>query len=69
MKIRLKMKKTQLLQSAFMAASMLLMASEVMATPPGGGGGAGAPIDGGITLLLGAGASYSIKKLRDKKSN
>jgi len=63
------MNKTQLLQSAFMMASMLLVANVLLATPPGGGGGAGAPIDGGITLLLGAGASYGIKKLRDKRKS
>jgi len=52
-----------------MMASMLLVANVLLATPPGGGGGAGAPIDGGITLLLGAGASYGIKKLRDKRKS
>ncbi len=61
------MTKTQMLQSAFLMAGMLLTATVLLATPPGGGGGAGAPIDGGITLLLGAGASYGIKKLRDKR--
>ena len=63
------MTKTQMLQSAFLMAGMLLTATVLLATPPGGGGGAGAPIDGGITLLLGAGASYGIKKLRDRKKS
>jgi len=61
------MNKKQILQSAFLMTGMLLTATVLLATPPGGGGGAGAPIDGGITLLLGAGASYGIKKLRDKR--
>jgi len=61
------MNKKQMLQSAFMLAGMLLVANVLLASPPGGGGGAGAPIDGGITLLLGAGASYGIKKLYNKK--
>ena len=61
------MTKKQMLQSAFMMASLLLTATVLLASPPGGGGGAGAPIDGGITLLLGAGASYGIKKLKDRK--
>ncbi len=61
------MTKKQMLQSAFMMVGMLLTATVLLATPPGGGGGAGAPIDGGITLLLGAGASYGIKKLYNKK--
>jgi len=61
--------KKQMLQSALMMGSMLLSASLVVAQGPpmGGGGGAGAPIDGGITLLLGAGAAYGIKKLRNGK--
>ena len=61
--------KKQLLQSVFLMTGMLLTATVLLATPPGGGGGAGAPIDGGITLLLGAGASYGIKKLKDRKKN
>ena len=61
------MNKKQILQSAFLMTGMLLTATVLLAGPPGGGGGAGAPIDGGITLLLGAGASYGIKKLRDRR--
>ena len=61
------MTKKQMLQSAFLITGMLLTATVLLASPPGAGGGAGAPIDGGITLLLGAGASYGIKKLRDKR--
>ena len=61
------MTKKQMLQSAFLLTGMILTATVLLATPPGGGGGAGAPIDGGITLLLGAGASYGIKKLYNKK--
>lgn len=30
-----------------------------------GGAGGGAPIDGGITLLVGGIAGYGVKKLRD----
>ncbi len=52
-----------------MMGGMLLSAGLVIAQgpTPGGGGGAGAPIDGGITLLLGAGAAYGINKLRKNK--
>ena len=46
---------------------MLLAATFIHAGPPGGGGGSGAPIDGGLSLLIGAGASYGIKKLYKKK--
>ena len=63
------MTKKEMFQAAFLLACLLLSALGVIASPPGGGGGAGAPIDGGITLLLGAGASYGIKKLRDKRKS
>jgi hypothetical protein len=61
--------KKQMLRGALMMGGMLLSAGLVIAQgpPPGGGGGAGAPIDGGITLLLGAGAAYGINKLRKNK--
>jgi len=60
--------KKQLVQSVILLSSMLLTATFIYAGhPPGGGGGAGAPIDGGLSLLIGAGASYGIKKLYKKK--
>ncbi len=59
--------KKQLLQSALMMGGMLLSATVVLADPPGSGGGAGAPIDGGISLLVAAGASYGINKLRKNR--
>jgi hypothetical protein len=59
--------KKQLFQSALMMGSMLLSATVVLADPPGSGGGAGAPIDGGISLLVAAGASYGINKLRKNR--
>jgi hypothetical protein len=38
--------------------------------PGGGGGDPGAPIDGGLTILLATGIGYGIKKYRDgKKKN
>ena len=66
--------KKQLLQSAVLLGGMLLAATFIYAkgrltdTPPGNGGGAGAPIDGGLSLLIGAGASYGIKKLYKNKA-
>ena len=59
--------KKQVLQSVILLSSMLLAATFIYAGPPGGGGGSGAPIDGGLSLLIGAGASYGIKKLYKKK--
>ena len=59
--------KKQVLQSVILLSSMLLAATFINAGPPGGGGGSGAPIDGGLSLLIGAGASYGIKKLYKKK--
>ena len=35
--------------------------------PPGGGGDAGAPIDGGISLLVAAGVAYGAKKANARK--
>ncbi len=48
-----------------MMGCFLMLATFLHASPPGGGGGgdAGAPIDGGISLLVAAGASYGVKKL------
>ena len=62
--------KKQLLQSAVLLGCMLLTATFIYAKPPGSGGGAGAgaPIDGGLSLLIGAGASYGIKKLYKNKA-
>ena len=60
--------KKQLIQSVLLLGSMLLTCTLIFAgphTPPGHGGGA--PIDGGLSLLIGAGASYGIKKLYKKK--
>jgi hypothetical protein len=37
------------------------------AQPGGGDGDPGAPIDGGISLLLAAGAAYGVKKYRQGK--
>ena len=61
--------KKQLLQSVILLGSMLLTCTFIFAgrhNPPGGGGGA--PIDGGLSLLIGAGASYGIKKLYKNKA-
>ena len=42
-----------------------------LAGPPpaagGGGGGGAAPIDGGISILVGGIAAYGAKKLRDQR--
>ena len=50
------------MQSVILLSSMLLAATFIYAR-----GGEGAPIDGGLSLLIGAGASYGIKKLYKKK--
>ena len=63
--------KKQLLQSAVLLGCMLLTATFIFAKIPGNGGGSGpsgAPIDGGLSLLIGAGASYGIKKLYKNKA-
>jgi hypothetical protein len=36
------------------------------ANPPELGGDAGAPIDGGLSVLLAAGAAYGVKRMRKK---
>ena len=69
------MTKKKLFQSAFLMIGLLLTTTIVLADGApivGGSGttsGAGAPIDGGITLLFGASAAYVIKKLKDGKKN
>ena len=48
----------------FGAATLALAGSAPIT--PGGGGGA-APIDGGISILVGGIAAYGAKKLRDQR--
>ena len=47
------------------------VAAMALAGPPpalgGGGGGGAAPIDGGISILVGGIAAYGAKKLRDQR--
>lgn len=38
------------------------------ANPPEPGGDPGAPIDGGLSVLLAAGAGYGLKRSRDKRN-
>lgn len=50
--------------------SLVMMAASIlpffaMAQDPGGG--PDAPIDGGLSLLLAAGAAYGVKKYRDNR--
>jgi len=42
-------------------------ANEDGANPPGPEGDPGAPIDGGLSVLLAAGAAYGVKRMRKKK--
>ncbi len=60
--------KKKLVQMITMTMVLFLAATVAHATPPGsGGGGEAAPIDGGISLLLAAGASYGVNKLYKNK--
>lgn len=55
---------------------MLLVSNDILAAPPGSGGGPGGqggcvpppcvPIDGGLSILLAAGAAFGGKKLHDQ---
>ncbi|HWB26688.1 MAG TPA: hypothetical protein VG738_14935, partial [Chitinophagaceae bacterium] len=46
---------------------LVIPAAYVMAGPGGPGGDPGAPIDGGISLLVAAGIGYGAKKARDAR--
>ena len=50
---------------------MLVLTNILNAQPPDLGGDVDAPIDGGLSLLIAAGAGYGIKKVREmrKKNN
>lgn len=51
--------------TAVWAGMLLAMPCLVFAQDPGGG--PDAPIDGGLSVLLAAGAAYGVKKYRDHK--
>jgi len=61
------------MKKIFILILLLCPALYVMAAPAGPGSlrDAGAPIDGGISLLIAAGIGYGAKKVRDarKKNN
>lgn len=59
--------KKNLVQMITMTVVLFLAVTAVHAAPPGSGGGGEAPIDGGISLLLAAGASYGVNKLYKNK--
>ncbi|HWB28261.1 MAG TPA: hypothetical protein VG738_22465 [Chitinophagaceae bacterium] len=50
-----------------LGAFMLLPAAYVLAGPGSPGFDPGAPIDGGISLLIAAGVGYGMKKARDTR--
>lgn len=67
-------KSANLFLSAFLLMGFLTIGNELLAQgPPGGGGGLGndcipspcVPIDGGLSILLIAGAAYGSKKVYD----
>lgn len=55
--------RTVLLVAVFMLPALLH--AQVQGDPPPGDGDPGAPIDGGLGLLLAAGAAYGVKKYRE----
>ena len=59
--------KTKLLRVAGVLAIVMLIAMPVMAQDDFGDPENDIPIDGGITLLLAAGAGYGAKKLRENR--
>ena len=59
------MKNKFLKLSAFLMVMLTAIPFVAMAQDPGGG--PDVPIDGGLTLLLAAGAAYGVKKYRDYK--
>lgn len=46
---------------------LLFIPFQILAQGDGGGNDPDVPIDGGISLLLAAGAGYAVKKLRDNQ--
>ncbi|HVX48512.1 MAG TPA: hypothetical protein VHB48_00085 [Chitinophagaceae bacterium] len=59
------------MQKAIIITCVLLVlpAAYIIAGPRGFSSDPGAPIDGGISLLIAAGAGYGIKKVRDARKN
>ena len=51
--------------SALMTIAFFMIPALAVAQDPGGG--PDAPIDGGLSLLVAAGAAYGVKKYRDGK--
>lgn len=58
---------SQILRSIFLLM-FILMSTAIMAIPGDmeDGDGTNVPVDGGITLLLSAGAAYGVRRLRRK---
>jgi len=60
--------KTETIQKVFFILVVLLTVPIIHAFAgpgaPGGGADAGAPIDGGLSLLVAAGVGYGVKKVR-----
>jgi len=68
MKIIKKMKLNKIMKVLLITAILTLPAlsqAQVAGDPPPPDGDPGAPIDGGLSLLLAAGAVYGVKKFRD----
>ena len=70
--------KTSLVRILPIVALVMMSAQVAMAQPPppddpnnvgGGTGGAGVPIDGGLGILMAAGASLGLKKAWEARSN
>ena len=62
-----KIRINKMMQMLFVIA-LISFPAIVMAQPPDGGGDPGVPIDGGVTLLLAAGAAYGVRKYREGRS-
>ena len=55
-------------KSLFITIALIVLPfASLLATPASPGGDAGAPIDGGISLLLAAGIGYGAKKIKDAR--
>ncbi len=48
----------------FLIPALPMLAQPTLPTPPGG-----APIDGGLSLLIAGGVGYGVKKIRENRKN
>ena len=63
----MKKNKTTSMMKLILMLTAFCLPMFAMAQDPGGGPDATAPIDGGLSLLIAAGAAYGVKKYRNGK--